>query len=45
MAAKDLHYFDFKGHLLIEQGGLIVDCAVAAVNIDEQEMIFKLDRL
>jgi hypothetical protein len=43
-AAKDLHYFGFKGHLLIEQSGLIVDCGLVAANIDEREMIFELDR-
>lgn len=43
-AAKDLHYFGFKGHLLIEQSGLIVDCELAAANVDEREMIFELDR-
>jgi hypothetical protein len=41
-AAKDLHYFGFKGHLLIDKTGLILDCAVAAANIDEREMIFDM---
>lgn len=41
-AAKNLHYFGFKGHLLIDERGLIVDCAIAAANIDEREMIFDI---
>ncbi len=41
-AAKDLRYFGFKGHLLIDQSGVILDCAVAAANIDEREMIFEM---
>jgi hypothetical protein len=41
-AAKDLRYFGFKGHLLVDEHGLILDCAVAAANIDEREMIFDM---
>ena len=41
-AAKKLHYFGFKGHLLVDENGLILDCAVAAANIDEREMIFDI---
>ena len=41
-AAKNLRYFGFKGHLLIDENGLILDCAVAAANIDEREMIFDM---
>lgn len=41
-AAKDLRYFGFKGHLLIDQNGVILDCTVAPANIDEREMIFEM---
>ena len=41
-AAKSLHYFGFKGHLLIDENGLILDCAIAAANLDEREMIFDM---
>ncbi len=42
-AAKALNYFGFKGHLLINENGLILDCATAAANIDEREMIFDMN--
>ena len=41
-AAKDLRYFGFKGHLLIDQKGLILDCTVAAANIDERDMLLEI---
>ena len=41
-AAKDLRYFGFKGHLLVDEKGLVLDCAVATANIDEREMIFDM---
>lgn len=41
-AAKDLRYFGFKGHLLIDQSGVILDCAIAGANIDEREMLFEM---
>ncbi len=41
-AAKAMRYFGFKGHLLIDQSGVIMDCAIAAANIDEREMIFEM---
>jgi hypothetical protein len=41
-AAKNLRYFGLKGHLLIDGNSLILDCAVAAANIDEREMIFDM---
>ena len=41
-AAKDLRYYGFKGHLLVDENGLILDCAIAAANIDEREMIFDM---
>jgi hypothetical protein len=38
-AAKDEHYFGFKGHLLITQHGSIVSCELAAANIDERDLV------
>jgi len=42
-AAKALKYFGFKGHLLIDRTGLILDCEVAPANIDERDMIFEIN--
>ena len=41
-ASKALRYFGFKGHLLIDQSGLILDCTVAPANVDERDMIFEM---
>lgn len=38
-AAKDQKYFGFKGHLVATQGGLIIDFAIAAANIDERDIV------
>lgn len=38
-AAKDEHYFGFKGHILITACGSIRNMEIAAANIDEREML------
>lgn len=38
-AAKDEHYFGFKGHLLITQHGSVVSYELAAANIDERDIV------
>lgn len=35
-ASKDEHYYGFKGHLLIDHSGLILDCTVTPANTDER---------
>jgi hypothetical protein len=41
-AAKDKKYFGFKGHLLTNQDGLIVDFEITPANGDEQESLLDL---
>jgi len=41
-AAKDMKYYGFKGHLLIDRSGVILDLDIAAANIDEREMLLEL---
>jgi len=41
-AAKDEHYFGFKGHILTTQEGLITEIAVAGANIDERDVLPQL---
>ena len=41
-AAKDMKYYGFKGHLLIDKSGIVIDLAIAAANIDEREMLLEL---
>lgn len=41
-ASKNLTYYGFKGHLLINASGVIVGLAVAAANVDEREAFFDL---
>lgn len=38
-AAKDEHYYGFKGHLLINPVGMIVNLRLAGANVDEREML------
>ena len=38
-AAKDEHYFGFKGHILITQHGCAVAYELAAANIDERDIV------
>jgi hypothetical protein len=41
-AAKGMKYYGFKGHLLIDKSGVIIDLAIAAANVDEREMLLEL---
>lgn len=41
-ASKNLTYYGFKGHLLINASGAIVGLTVAAANVDEREAFFDL---
>jgi hypothetical protein len=41
-AAKDKKYFGFKGHLLVNQEGLLVDFEMTPANGDEQEALLDL---
>lgn len=41
-AAKDEHYFGFKGHILTTQEGLITEVAIAKANIDERDVLPQL---
>lgn len=41
-AAKGMKYYGFKGHLLIDKSGVILDLDIAAANIDEREMLLEL---
>lgn len=38
-AAKDKHYFGFKGHLLTNDDGLILNFAIAPANVDERDVL------
>lgn len=38
-AAKDEHYFGFKGHLLTNDEGLILNFAIAPANVDERDVL------
>ena len=38
-AAKDEYYFGFKGHLLANDDGLILNFAIAPANIDERDVL------
>ena len=41
-AAKNQNYYGFKGHLLIDENGVIVDVVVSAANKDEREAVFDM---
>lgn len=41
-ASKNLTYYGFKGHLLIDASGTIVGLTVTAANVDEREAFFDL---
>lgn len=41
-ATKDEHYFGFKGHLVTNQNGLIVNYTIAPANIDERDVLPEL---
>ncbi len=41
-AAKNQNYYGFKGHLLIDENGVIVDIVVSAANKDEREAVFDM---
>lgn len=41
-AAKDEKYFGFKGHLLTNQHGLILEFTFAAANVDERDVLPEL---
>ena len=41
-AAKNQNYYGFKGHLLIDENGVIVDLVVSAANKDEREAVFDM---
>ena len=41
-AAKDKHYFGFKGHLLTNDDGLILNFAIAPANVDERDVLPKI---
>jgi Transposase DDE domain len=41
-AAKDEHYFGFKGHIIITSCGITKACAVAPANIDERDMLLEI---
>ena len=41
-AAKDVHYYGFRGHLLIDKSGVILGVTVVPANIDEREAMFDL---
>ncbi|GHU11200.1 hypothetical protein FACS189449_02180 [Alphaproteobacteria bacterium] len=41
-AAKDVHYYGFKGHLLTNQRGLIVDFTLTHASADEQNALYDL---
>jgi hypothetical protein len=41
-AAKNQTYYGFRGHLLINTEGTIIDLTVAAANVDEREAIFEM---
>ncbi|MES2676693.1 MAG: IS982 family transposase [Pseudomonadota bacterium] len=38
-AAKDEYYFGFKGHLLTNDDGLILNFAIAPANVDERDIL------
>jgi hypothetical protein len=38
-AAKDKHYFGFKGHLLTNDDGLILNFAINPANVDERDVL------
>lgn len=38
-AAKDEYYFGFKGHLLTNDDGLILNFAIAPANVDERDVL------
>lgn len=41
-ASKAQNYYGFKGHLLIDSDGTVIDAVVTAANIDEREALFSL---
>jgi hypothetical protein len=45
-ASKAQKYYGFKGHLLIDENGTVIDANVTAANIDEREVLFSMtDRM
>ena len=44
-ASKSLHYYGFKGHLLVDVSGAIVALVVTAANVDEREAFFDMAHL
>ncbi len=40
--SKNQNYYGFKGHLLIDENGVIVDIVVSAANKDEREAVFDM---
>ena len=42
LVSRDKHYYGFKGHLLINQEGLIIDFEVTPANGNEQEVLLDL---
>lgn len=44
-ASKNMTYYGFKGHLLIDASGAIIGLTVAAANVDEREAFFDLAHL
>jgi hypothetical protein len=43
-AAKDEHYFGFKGHIMITMDGVAKSYEIAQANIDEREILKELSR-
>ena len=41
-ATKDEHYFGFKGHLVTNQNGLILNFTIAPANVDERDVLPEL---
>lgn len=41
-ASKNQNYYGFKGHLLIDENGVIVDIVVSAASKDEREAVFDM---
>ena len=38
-AAKDMKYYGFKGHLLIDESGVVIDLAIIAVKVGLQNLV------
>jgi hypothetical protein len=41
-ASKAQNYFGFKGHLLIDDRGTVIDINITAANVDEREALFTM---